>query len=146
VALSGAAREPVDVESHELEVADLSVGALETGPQVLAVGSIEAAAPFGTVVAGDCRCQALGDHRASAAQLRRGFYLVGAGRRVRPLKHPPLGRDAKPTDDQRSVFEHHKVDQSLPTHRRTVGVIWFLVHHTLLGLNGIVVSVARLID
>jgi hypothetical protein len=38
--------ESIDVEAHQLEIADFAVGALEAGPEVLAVCTVQAAAPL----------------------------------------------------------------------------------------------------
>ncbi len=106
-------RESIDVEPHQLEVADLAVGPLEPGPQMLPVGTIEAPAPLGAVVAGDRSGEALRDHRTPPAQVGRRFWLVDARRSVGPFEDPPLGGHAKPADDQRAVLEDHQVDETL---------------------------------
>ena len=45
---------------HQLEVADVAVGALQTGPQAVLGRPVETAAPLGAVVAGHGRGEALG--------------------------------------------------------------------------------------
>ena len=47
--------QPVHVEAHELEVADLAVRPLKSGPGVLPVRAVDAAAPFCSVITGNRR-------------------------------------------------------------------------------------------
>ena len=44
---------PVGVDAHQLEVADVAVGAFHAGPQAFPIGPTQAAAPTGDVVGGD---------------------------------------------------------------------------------------------
>jgi len=84
------------IELHQLEVTDVSVRAFQTCPQALPIGSGESAAPFGTVVAGESRGQALRGDRAGGAHLGCGLGVIGARGLVGPFQTAPIGSDAEP--------------------------------------------------
>jgi hypothetical protein len=139
---TGPARQSIDVQPHQLEVADLAIRPLKAGPQPLTVGAIDATTPLRTVVAGDCSGEAFRDDRAAAAQFGRRYPLVGTGGSLDPLKDPPLGRHSQSADDQGAVLENNEVDQSLTIDWTTLNLTRFWMHTVLLN-ELMVVSVNR---
>ena len=118
---SRAACKSVDVEPHQLEIADLAVGPFQPAPQVLAIGPTQTSPPFGTVVAGDRCCETFRGQRTAPARLTRRFRCptqvaesVHSSTRhsAATPRRPEIGTQRPPSrpgaDDQ---LIHSRVDQ-----------------------------------